>query len=1378
MAPDEISESTVDTTGMLTEIRAAEAAPAGSVLLLQSPHDQEVRWRPGERMETLFEEQCDALAREGRAGQLAVDAGHRTLTYAQLDAMANQLARFLLADGAKAGDRIALLFDQAIWSYAAMLAVLKIRAAYVPLDAGFPSDRIGYIMEDSGCSRVLTLNHLVNVLPDTSVIALTLDTEVPLIKQLPSSRLGEDEKPEPVEDLAYIIYTSGSTGRPKGVAIEHPSICNFIRVAAEVYGYQPEDRVYQGLTIAFDFSVEEMWVPWMVGATLVPKPSSVSLLGADLEEFLLENRITAMCCVPTLLATIEGELPDLRFLLVSGEACPRDLAERWHLPGRRFLNVYGPTEATVTATMELLEPGKPITLGQPLPTYTTMILDPDEPRALAPGEMGELGIAGIGVAAGYLNNPEKTNEVFIDDFLDIPNNPSGRIYRSGDLCRVNEFGEIEYFGRIDTQVKIRGYRIELSEIESVLLQVPGIAQAVVDTHEPAPGMVELAAFYTLRSDVDSLDPALIQDELRERLPGYMVPAYYEQLDVMPMLPSDKADRKSLPTPTNRVGAAQDVEYVEPDTEAERVLAEQLATVLGMPRVSVEAHIFEQLGANSLTVARFSAALRRHTDLPPIGVQDIYQAPTLRQLAAALSTGAGALEAAAWADPYEVPAARRATTFDFVLTGVLQAVVALAYSGALMFTLVAGYEWVILGNGVLDLWLRSLAFTTGFVLLLCVAPIALKWLIIGRWKEQHIRIWSLAYVRFWFVKAVVQMNPMAVFVGTPVLPFYLRLMGAKIGANVTILSWSLPVATDLLTIGDNTVIHKESHYLGYRAYKGWIQTGRVTLGNDVHVSEKTVLDIHTTMEDGAQLGHASALTRLQTIPAGESWHGSPAIPADVRYQRVGPMHTSKLRRLSYGLSAFITNVVVFSPLPLLLIALLLPPYLGTGHMNLANPGFYADLALVSVVMVIGALLLALLVATTIPRLLNLLITPGKTYPLYGLHYAVHRAIFFMTDVFPLMHITADSSLVVHYLRLLGYKQPNLVQTGSNFGPEATHENPYLTTVGSGTMVSDGLSVMNAEYSGTSFRVMPVRIGATNFFGNDVPFPAAARTGDNVLFGSKTLVPIDGEVRENVGLLGSPAFEIPRTVDRADDHLRIDTPEGIRQGLRAKNRHNAMSIALYLLSRWVLTYVGLLAAVVVVAFYPAITGLGLLVGIVGFYAFFMAFIILCERATYGFKRMVPTKCSIYDVRFWRHERFWRFIQYPLPLLNGTPFKPMFWRLHGVRMGKRVFDDGAVIPEKTLVTIGDDVTLNAHSIIQCHSMEDGLFKLDAIDIGDDATVGVYVYVHYDIVMGEGSVVEPDSFLMKGARVPVGARFGGNPAQEIETSPRASAGDGHRVP
>jgi non-ribosomal peptide synthetase component F len=227
-------------------------------------------------------------------------------------------------------------------------------------------------------------------------------------------------------------------------------------VAAEVYGYEPEDRVYQGLTMAFDFSVEEIWVPWMSGSTLVPKPAGTTMVGADLSDYLKEHRISALCCVPTLLATLDEDLPGLRFLLVSGEACPQDLVTRWHRPGRRFLNVYGPTEATVTATYSVVDPQRPVTLGVPLPTYSAVILAPDRARELAPGEMGEIGLAGVGLAQGYVNRDDLTEMAFIPDFLEIPNNPGGRIYRTGDLGRVNGDGEIEYPGRIDTQVKIRG----------------------------------------------------------------------------------------------------------------------------------------------------------------------------------------------------------------------------------------------------------------------------------------------------------------------------------------------------------------------------------------------------------------------------------------------------------------------------------------------------------------------------------------------------------------------------------------------------------------------------------------------------------------------------------------------------------------------------------------------------------------------------------------------------------------------------------------------------------------------------------------------------------------------------------------------------------
>jgi amino acid adenylation domain-containing protein len=536
---------------MPSTISELDPPDLADLVLVAPGHPHDVHRSTGERLYRLFEHRCDQL-RAGGSDPVAVDADSGPMTYSQLDVRANQLARHLLARGIRGGHRVAIAVDDPVQAYVAMLAVMKVNAAYVPLDLEFPAELLASVVSDSGATIVLTLGHLKGQLRNVRAPLVPLDGIAVQVRRQSTRRLSDAERGEPVEDLAYLIYTSGTTGGPKGVAIEHASICNFVRIAAEVYGIRTHDRVYQGMTIAFDFSIEEIWVPWVAGATLVPKPAGSTLLGADLHQFLTDRHVTALCCVPTLLATVKEDLPDLRFLLVSGEACPQDLITRWHRPGRRFLNVYGPTEATVTATWTTLHPDRPVTIGQPLPTYTTVILDLDNPHhALSHGATGEIGIAGIGLATGYLGRDDLTDSAFIPDFLGIAGNPSGRIFRTGDLGRVNQAGEIEYLGRIDLQVKIRGHRIELTEIESVLMQVPGVAAAVADTFEPAPGTVELVGYYSLRSDTTTPDAGAITAHLREQLPSYMVPAYLEQLAVIPMTPEDKVDRRALPAPGGR-----------------------------------------------------------------------------------------------------------------------------------------------------------------------------------------------------------------------------------------------------------------------------------------------------------------------------------------------------------------------------------------------------------------------------------------------------------------------------------------------------------------------------------------------------------------------------------------------------------------------------------------------------------------------------------------------------------------------------------------------------------------------------------------------------------------------------------------------------------
>ncbi|MET1064758.1 MAG: Pls/PosA family non-ribosomal peptide synthetase [Arthrobacter sp.] len=1332
--------------------------------------NQSIRWQPGERLDDLFEGRCDRLRAEGLASHIAVDTGDQVLTYDQLDRRANQLARHLVVAGARPGDRIALLFDSALYAYLGMLAVLKIRAAYVPLDPGFPPERLAYIIEDAGVRLVLSLSNLVDRLPE-AIPRLSLDEKERVVATLDDSRLPDAEKGVPVDELAYIIYTSGSTGRPKGVAIEHASICNFVRVAAEVYGYVPGDRVYQGLTIAFDFSMEEIWVPWMAGSTLVPKPAGSTLLGADLANYVRDRRISALCCVPTLLATIDEDLPGLRFLLVSGEACPEDLVRRWHRPGRRFLNVYGPTEATVTATWTVLDPGRPVTLGVPLPTYSAVIIDPVEAKGLPAGEMGEIGLAGVGLARDYVNRPDLTERAFIPDFLGLPNNPRGRIYRTGDLGRFNEDGEIEYHGRIDTQVKIRGYRIELAEIESIILQVPGVAHSVVKPYEPVAGLVELVAYYSLHADAGPVEPVVIRDRLRERLPGYMVPAYLERLDVFPMLPSGKADRKSLPPPSGaRIGSATQ-EYAAPSNEMEQVLATELGEALGLKTVSAEANFFNDLGANSLLLAHFCARVRNRGDLPSVAMQDVYLQPTVRSLAELLSGRAteARMDESERSEPsLPVPGGTgaRARTAQYVLCGMLQALVLCGYAFLDALAIIAGYGWVASGSGLLEIYLRAIVLGGSVFLAMCLVPLLAKWLLIGRWKRQQIPIWSLAYFRFWTVRMLLRFTPLALFSGSPLYVLYLRALGAKIGRNVAILSRAAPICTDLLSIGDGTVIRKDSVYSGYRAQAGVIQTGRITIGKNAFVGEATVIDIETSIGDDAQLGHSSCLQSTQTIPDGQHWHGAPAQPTATNYLRIDAPDGGRLRAIAYCTMQIVT--LLFITLPLVLgIGGLVFNFVVADHDVLSGWTYYGDELGASLVLLFVPIVFGLIVVLTVPRVENLVLKPDRLYPLYGLHYSAFRSIGRYSNNKFFKYLFGDSPYIVYYLQAIGYDLGKVQQTGSNFGVEVKHDSPFLSSVGRGTMVSDGLSMINTDVSNTSFRLSRAVIGANNYVGNDVYFPTGARTGDDCLLATKVMIPIDGPLRENVGLLGSPPFEIPRYVQRDTQFDYMKTGDEFRRRLGAMTRHNTLTICLFLLVRWIYLFCLNVLFTVAAMYEPTLSAPVMALSVVASVVFTVLYFGVVERAGAGFHDLRPQYCSIYDPYFWWHERFWKLSAgEAIGLFNGTPFKTLIWRMLGVRMGKRVFDDGCAMPEKTLITIGDDCILNAGSCLQCHSLEEGTFKSDVIRVGSGCTVGTNATVHYGVTVGDGAVIETDSFVMKGEEIPPHRRFGGNPAREITTA------------
>jgi non-ribosomal peptide synthetase-like protein len=806
---------------------------------------------------------------------------------------------------------------------------------------------------------------------------------------------------------------------------------------------------------------------------------------------------------------------------------------------------------------------------------------------------------------------------------------------------------------------------------------------------------------------------------------------------------------------------------------EDVFAELLAQVLRVDRVSVDSHFFDELGADSLVMAQFCARVRKRGDLPSVSMRDIYANPTIRSLAAALAVAAPTSDKPAAAAVLEAPTPT--STGEYVLCGTLQTLFYLGYSYLGVLAAIEGYRRMVAGSVGVESYLRVVLFSGVAFLVVCAVPIAAKWLLIGRWKPQQLRIWSLAYVRFWIVKALIRSNPVVyLLVGSPLYGLYLRALGAKVGPGAVIFSRHIPVCTDLLSIGAGTVIRRESVFYGYRAQAGRIEVGAVTLGRDVFVGEMAVLDINTSMGDGAQLGHTSSLHSGQSVPAGERWHGSPARRTDTNYLRIPSARCGRLRRATHAALTVIGILFLYAPLleagfGLLylevssLVDVLDPGIAGTGALTMW--GLWIKALVFSVILFFGAVLVGLLAVGTVPRMLSVFVKPDTVYPLYGFRYSMHRVIAAVNRMrfFPLLF--GDSSYIVHFLRLIGYRLTPVVQTGSNFGSEVTTSHPRLTSVGSGTMAADGLNIVNDEVSSTSFRVSRAAIGRRNFLGNYVTYPAGGRTGDNCLLATKVMVPLDGKIREGVGLLGSPPFEIPRSVERDGryDHLR--TGEVLARNLAAKNRFNLRTIGIFLITRWLGVFLMVFIDLAALEFFFDVFGHVVMALFFALSAAVAAlYYALVERCFERLGPPPPPICSIYDPAFWWVERVWKL--HPIHFLHafdGTPFKPLLWRLIGVRMGKRVFDDGVFISEPTLTEIGDECVLNPRSIIQCESQEDGTFKSGPTTIGARCTIGVAALVHYNVTMGDGSALAADSFLMKGEEVPAHARWGGNPARNL---------------
>ena len=598
--------------------------PAERQQLLVKWNDTDTEY-PGKCIHSLFEEQV-----ERTPDAVAVVFEGQQLTYRELNHRANQLAHYLQRLGVKTEVLVGICVERSLEMVVGLLGILKAGGAYLPLDPGYPQERISFMLEDSQLSVILTQSHLSKRLPEHPAQVICLDDRE-IIAQEDNANLDADFTPD---NLAYIIYTSGSTGKPKGVQILHRAVVNFLTSMAQKPGLSSEDALLAVTTISFDISVLELFLPIIVGAKVVLASKETATDAMKLIDLLAESDATLMQATPAtwrmLLAAGWQGKKNLK-ILCGGEAMPRTLADRLLSNSAAVWNVYGPTETTIWSAVERVERDAPVLIGSAIANTKFYIIDTNSYQnngaiELVPvGVPGELLIGGDGLARGYLNRPELTGEKFLPDpFSDCSN---ARLYRTGDLARYLPNGKIELIGRIDNQVKIRGFRIELGEIEAVLARHPGIRETVVIAREDLPGDKRLVAYVVPQQEQPNNSE--LRSFLQERLPSYMVPSAFVFSSTLPLTPNGKINRRALPAP-DASNIQLDTKFVLPSNPTEEKLATIWAEVLDIDRVGIHDNFFE-LGGHSLLALSLFTKIEKVLGRT-FSLATLFEAPTVRDLA--------------------------------------------------------------------------------------------------------------------------------------------------------------------------------------------------------------------------------------------------------------------------------------------------------------------------------------------------------------------------------------------------------------------------------------------------------------------------------------------------------------------------------------------------------------------------------------------------------------------------------------------------------------------------------------------------------------------------------------------------------------------------
>jgi non-ribosomal peptide synthetase-like protein len=1294
--------------------------------------------------------------------QVALMFADRHLTYGELNAQADQVASRLIEAGVRPGHIVGLWLPRGLGLLVMQAGIAKAGAAWLPFDADTPVERIAVCLADARAVGVLSCEEFAARLVQ---IKATVWTAEALLVPTPELLRREGALPS---HPAYVIYTSGSTGKPKGIEISQGSICHFLRSENAMLCVRETDRVYQGFSVAFDMSFEEIWISYLAGATLWIAPKDVASDPEALPLALIENRVTVLHAVPTLLALFSQDVPGLRLINLGGEMCPEALVARWAQPGRQVFNTYGPTEATVSASLAELQAGEPVTIGRPLPNYGLLVINPDLENGLVllpRGEVGELCITGPGIAAGYLGRPDLTAEKFLA-------NPwrshahDERLYRTGDLARIDSEGRVQCLGRTDDQVKIRGFRVELGEIEAALARQSGVGTVAVVLRQEG-GIDQLIAFLVFETGVTRSNTEL-RAALAETLPAYMVPGHFEPLTEMPRLTSGKIDRNTLKARPLAVVQGDAAGSDTPETPAEVALFAALAKLFPGEPIVRSADFFLDLGGHSLFAARLASALRRDPRFAHITVHDIYLKRSVGRIAEVLGqppANAMAVDTA-WAPPSRLKrwtcGAAQAAVVPFLVALYMAQWMAPFFTYH-FFTGEAGDSTALAVAASVGAYLLS-------TLMEFAVAIAGKWLILGRLKAGRYPLWGMTYYRWWLADRLIEAAPTYLLSGSSMYAWWLRALGAKIGRDVTIGSMTLRVP-DLLSIADGASIGNATNFENARVEHGELRLGPITLGREAAVGSYAVLEGNTRIGAYGQLEGQSALSDGEELPAGRIWKGSPARDVGVFDHTSRPTRpvVSRLRWMVEGgyfvFGALLIATVFFLPVfPSFMLIDWIDDVERFAALNTAGLLFqlvkYFVLALPAsgVMIVCTALLSAGIRWAVLPRL-----KPGS----WPVHSNLYCAKWLVSQIqessLAVLHGVYATVYAPWWYRLLGAKVGRDAEISSALGLV-----PDMLTLGDETFIADAVMLGDENIVGGWMTMRPTVISRRSFVGNGSYIPDGTTLPENVLIGVHSSAPANEAMQEGETWLGSPPIHLPAREQTSGfpEHLTY-RPSPIRR--LARGLIEAFRIVA---PHAIVTSVGYTVVLNVmpmadegrwgsVIFY--LTGAGLFYGI-GTY-FFIAAIKWSMMRRYR-------KCSVpmWTPFVWFSEgvtNLYEGIAVPnfLRYLRGTPLLPVALNLLGCRIGKGVYLDTTDITEFDCVSIGDYSELNALACPQTHLFEDRVMKIDHVRIGQRVYMGPRSAVLYSAVVADNAKLGALTLVMKGEFIPAATSWKGCPAAPART-------------